>query len=367
MKFHCSHHKRFNLFQAFLALFLLSLSIVILASCTPDPECNIVITSLRPAKAHVTPGERIDVTVTIQGCNSGVTFAWSASNGTVPSGPIPQSVISYLAPDVPGQDIVSVLVQDTEGHSASAQATIMIINVLPSLEITQPPTADDSILDVREQTQVTVKATCFDPCDPSTLTYKWGAEFGSVTPDGLTDKSTITYTAPVAPGRDTVHVTVYDDQNNSISSESSLITIITDEEPPPEYSVAISIPKTGTYNCPGNDYCPARVEGRFEGANERQGITVMVLVLPVNPPGGGWWIQDGLSIDRLEGTWSIVAAMGDDMHSPGTGDRFSLRALLVEESVANDPQYAPGVYLEDYSDIPYLAASERVNLDIESP
>lgn len=337
-------------------------------SSQKEKECDIVITSLHPAKINLRPNEKINVTVTIQSCGSAVTYVWSADNGTVdPSGLTNYSTISYTAPDFSGQDTIYVEVRDTDERSTTGQVTVSV-GVLKGPGIIEPPGPVKGILRIGEQTQVTVKATCNPPCDPTQLTYAWRAEYGSITPAGRTDQHTITYTAPAAPGTDTVYVTVYDNQGNSVESKSSLITIISDDTPPPEsYSVSISEPKTGSVECPGDGPCSVSVEGRFEGPNERQGLDVLALVLPVEPPGGAWWIQGGLILDRLDGTWSVIATLGEEKTPPVTGHKFSIRALLVEQSVADDPAYAPGVNLVDYTVIPRLAASERVNLDIQSP
>jgi len=338
------------------------------ASSQKEKECAIVITSLVPAKINLRPNEKINVTVTIQSCGSAVTYVWSAANGSVnPSGPTNYSTISYTAPDFSGQDTIYVEVRVTDEHSTTGQVTVSV-GVVKGPEIIERPAPEKGILKVGGQTQVTVKATCNPPCDPTQLTYAWRADYGSITPAGRTDQHTVTYTAPGGPGTDTVYVTVYDNQGNSVERKSALITIITDATPTPEpYGVSISEPKTGPVGCPGDGPCFVRVEGRFEGPNERQGLAVLVLVIPVEPPGGGWWIQDGLVVDRLDGTWSVIAALGEEKTPPVTGHKFSIRALLVEQSVAVNPAYAPGVNLVDYTVIPRLAASERVNLDIQSP
>ena len=110
-----------------------------------------------------------------------------------------------------------------------------------------------------------------------------------------------------------------------------------------------------------------KVTGRFEGPDERAGIHVMVLASPVDPPGGGWWVQSGMLLDRLDGTWSVIVTLGDQDHPPQTEHSFSVRALLVKQNIADDPQYASGVNIEDYSTVPRLAASERVDLLIREP
>ena len=333
-----------------------------------EKECDIVITSLVPAKINLHPGEKINVTVTIQSCGSAVTYVWSSENGTVnPSGLTNYSTISYTAPDFSGQDTIYVEVRDTDERSTTGQVTVSV-GVVKGPEIIEPPGPVKGILRVGEQTQVTVKATCSPPCDPTQLTYAWRADYGSITPTGRTDQHTVTYTAPTAPGTDTIYVTVYDNQGNSVEGKSTLITIITDATPTPEpYSVSISEPKIGPVDCPGDGPCFVRVEGRFEGPNERQGLDVLVLVLPVEPPSSAWWIQGGLLVDRLDGTWSVIATLGEEKTPPVTGHQFGIRALLVEQGVADNPAYAPGMSLVDYTVIPRLAASERVNLDIQSP
>ncbi|MEW5988911.1 MAG: hypothetical protein AB1791_19985, partial [Chloroflexota bacterium] len=135
----------------------------------------------------------------------------------------------------------------------------------------------------------------------------------------------------------------------------------------PGYSVSILSPLSGQLTCPGDRACIVKVERSFEGPEDRQGITILVLVSPGGSLGGGWYIQSGLQMDRLEGEWSIFATLGQDVKPPTIGERWSLRALLVEQSVAEDPRYQPGARLDDYTIIPFLATSERIDLDIVSP
>ena len=198
-------------------------------------------------------------------------------------------------------------------------------------------------------------------------TFQWSADYGSVPADWVA-KSSIKYTAPAFTTVDTIRVTVRDADGNLTTGEVQIQVVSGQVTVPPDsYSVSISEPKTGPLGCPGDGPCFVRVEGQFEGPNQRQGLTVLVLVLPVDPPGNSWWIQSGLTLDRLDGTWSVIATLGEEKTPPVTGHKFSIRALLVEQSVADNPAYAPSVNLEDYTVIPRLAASERVNLDIQSP
>ena len=198
-------------------------------------------------------------------------------------------------------------------------------------------------------------------------TFHWSADYGSVPGDWVATSS-INYTAPAFTTVDTIRVTVRDTDGNLTTGEVQIQVVSGQVTVPPDsYSVSISEPKTGPLGCPGDGPCFVQVEGQFEGPNQRQGLTVLVLVLPVDPPGDSWWIQSGLVMDRLDGTWSVIATLGEEKTPPVTGHKFSIRALLVEQSVADNPAYAPGVSLEDYTVIPRLAASERVNLDIQSP
>lgn len=255
--------------------------------------------------------------------------------------------------------------------------TISVNVTSAPIVITEAPKPEQSILKVGQSTKVTVKATCGPECE---LTYAWRADYGT-TPTGRTDQSTITYTAPTDPKTDRVYVTIYDNWGNSVESQSSQITIIGESPTPvpsptatPEtctpqtpYGVCIYEPRPGPWTCPGDNACMVNVTGRFEGPENRSDVTVIVLVSPVNPPSEGWWIQGNLQFDRIEGTWGAQATLGAKEQPPVTGNKFSIYALLVDEDVAKDINYAPGTVLKDFTVIPYHAVSTRINLDIQSP
>jgi hypothetical protein len=374
MKLDSFHHRPLTWPGKLVMLFLLSLCLSsVISACDGDDDdkCNLLITQLSPGKTHLQPKEKISVTVTIQSCGSGVTYVWSADNGTVdPSTPTARSTVSYTAPDVLGSDIIRVQVQNNQGDSVTGQVAVTIVTSDAGPKIGQGPAPATGTLKVGEQTQVSVQATCNLPCDSTQLTYAWRADHGTLDPADRTDQATVTYTAPSYPAEDQVYVTVYDNQGNTVEGASDNIVIIADPDKPTptsEYEVFISTPQSGPLDCPVNEPCLPRVEGRFEGPDERVGLDVLVLVLPVEPSLGDWWIQERASLDRLQGTWSVIASLGSDMSPPVAGHKFSLYALLVDQNVADDERYAPGVFLEDFTVIPWHAASERVELDIRSP
>jgi hypothetical protein len=90
-------------------------------------------------------------------------------------------------------------------------------------------------------------------------------------------------------------------------------------------------------------------------------LTVYLLVFPLEPYGGGWSVMDEpIDVDE-EGNWTCHYQLGYAGAQPKTGDKFKLRAVLVDDR-SNLPSFK-----EPILDLPddIIASSSDVIVTVE--
>ncbi len=149
-----------------------------------------------------------------------LSYQWSANAGTISGA---GSIVTWTAPDNPGDYTVALAVGDGRGGEATASLTLDVrLNNLPVIE--------DLIagsLSLRAGDSVTIECLASDP-DGDELSYHWSANASTISGAG----SIVTWTAPgaLAPVGGTVSVTVSDGRGGEITSEI-YITIQPNELP----------------------------------------------------------------------------------------------------------------------------------------
>lgn len=127
-----------------------------------------------------------------------LSYTWSASGGSI-SGE--GSVITWTAPETPGDYTITVKVTDGRGGKARTQLTIVVA-------VNRPPVIASLTV---ERTRVTRAMTTAIECvaqdpDGDKLSYTWSASGGNISGEG----PAVTWTAPNNFGICTITVTVAD-------------------------------------------------------------------------------------------------------------------------------------------------------------
>jgi hypothetical protein len=97
----------------------------------------------------------------------------------------------------------------------------------------------------------------------------------------------------------------------------------------PTYAVSIAAPSS-TVDCRGaGPQCPFTIAGHSTGAGSD--LEIYVLVFPVRPSGGGWFVQSPSAFVAGNGDWNQTPAYVGSSTSPsGGGDTFRIAAVLVQ-------------------------------------
>ena len=89
-------------------------------------------------------------------------------------------------------------------------------------------------------------------------------------------------------------------------------------------------------------------------------LRVYILIYPVEPHGGGWWIQPSV-VMKSDGSWSGRAWIGCSGYPPHVGDTLNIQAIVTTpERVKNRPM------VDDPDDLKPGAKSNIVSLTIGS-
>ncbi|MDD5590686.1 MAG: Ig-like domain-containing protein [Dehalococcoidales bacterium] len=139
----------------------------------------------------------------------GLSYHWLANAGTVSGA---GSIVTWTAPDNPGDYTVALAVSDGRGGKATASLTLDVrLNNLPVIE-----DLIAELLSLRAGDSATVECLASDP-DGDELSYQWSANAGTISGTG----SIVTWTAPgaLAPLGGTVSVTVSDGRGGEVISE----------------------------------------------------------------------------------------------------------------------------------------------------
>ncbi len=175
---------------------------------------NPVISSLTATPASVVAGGSSTVKCTASDLDGDtLSYSWIYAGGTI-SGT--GSTVTWTAPSTFGIYIVTVIVSDGKGGTATQSVSITVANNNPQISsLTATPAS------VATGGTSTVKCTASDP-DGDTLTYSWAYTGGSISGSG----SIVTWTAPATAGTYTVTVTVSDGKGGTATRNVS-ITVTT--------------------------------------------------------------------------------------------------------------------------------------------
>ena len=188
-------------------LVVLTLCTILFVSCV-EPNNPPVVSKLQPEKDWVAPsGNCILVCVASDADGDSLTFAWSATGGTFSGA---DSVVTWVAPDIPGAYTITVKVMDNRGGEVSKQLTMdVLVNHAPVIKslTAEPPV-------VKQGGRATLKCVASDP-DGDTLSYQWVAARGNTSGQG----SVVTWTAPNTCGEYVIKVTVADSRDSKASKE----------------------------------------------------------------------------------------------------------------------------------------------------
>ena len=190
-----------------LYLIALTLCILMVGSCVQSNNLP-VISKVQPEKDWVTPSDKnIIVCVASDADGDSLTFAWSATGGTFSGA---GSVVTWVAPDIPGAYTITVKVTDNRGGEVSKQLTMdVLVNHAPVIKslTAEPPV-------VKQGGRATLKCVASDP-DGDTLSYQWVAARGNTSGQG----SVVTWTAPNTCGEYVIKATVADSRGSEASKE----------------------------------------------------------------------------------------------------------------------------------------------------
>jgi len=87
-----------------------------------------------------------------------------------------------------------------------------------------------------------------------------------------------------------------------------------------------------TVDCQPSGGCTFLVSGSSINVKQRD-LKGYVLIYPIKPLGGGWWIQENSIIINTDGTWKSVVQIGDKQHPPKDGDLFQIAAIVVQRDL----------------------------------
>lgn len=177
-----------------------------------------VIASLTADPTQVTHNVISNLTCSASDTNGDtLTYTWSATGGTIRGS---GSLVTWKAPEMDGEFIISVTVDDGKGGTDRASTTIMV-------QTNQRPTISSVIA---EPTKVASSGTSAITCsandaDGDMLTYAWSATGGTITGLG----NVVTWKAPDVDGEFIISVTVDDGKGGTVTAEY-VITVETAEQ-----------------------------------------------------------------------------------------------------------------------------------------
>lgn len=164
------------------------LALLTLVACTrPLPE-PLPVLALEPGAVEVPVGASVVFTATLEPDDPGAALMWQAEAGSLAGD---GWVVTYTAPDEPGEYALSVSLAERDEVVATATVTVVPLP-LHGLSVA-PATAD-----LLAGQQVVFTAT-LEPPDPE-AEFSWTITAGSLQGSG----AEVTYTAPATPGQYTV-------------------------------------------------------------------------------------------------------------------------------------------------------------------
>jgi hypothetical protein len=169
------------------------------------------IASLTPSATVVGPGGSCTLTCTASDPDEDdtITYAWSATAGAITG---TGSTAIWTAPATEGTYIISVIVSDDKGGTATESCDIEVANTPPVITSLAPGATA-----VGPGGSCTVTCTASDP-DGDTITYTWSATGGAISGTG----STVTWTAPATEGTYTITVSVSDDKGGTATGSCNI-------------------------------------------------------------------------------------------------------------------------------------------------
>lgn len=193
------------------SLIILVVATLLIGSCTP-PNQPPVISSLTANEEEINPAGSCQVEcIASDPDEDELSYIWSAGGGNI-SGE--GSIVTWIAPDAPGDYTIVVEVTDGRDGEMTTQLTIKVVapNQPPVIESLTP----ERWLVVKAGTS-TIECVASDP-DGDELSYIWSKDEGNISGEG----DTVTWVAPNAYGIYTITVTVTDGRGGEASESVSI-------------------------------------------------------------------------------------------------------------------------------------------------
>jgi hypothetical protein len=133
--------------------------------------------------------------------------------------------------------------------------------------------------------------------------------------------------------------------------------------PPPVPTVSITAPKS-TVDCRASGpQCRFTVAGRSAGAGSD--LQIFVLVYPVNPPGGGWYVESPPASIGGNGAWDQAPSYVGSAATPArNGDKLQIEAVVVHTGATYNgtllSDMASGATIKDPRQINGLASQSDI-------
>ena len=109
---------------------------------------------------------------------------------------------------------------------------------------------------------------------------------------------------------------------------------------PKSPAIAITSP-SGQISCKSGQPCLFDITGRAAGIEPAliPDLRIYAFVKPVNPPAGGWYLQDPVGTIQQDGTWTVTpAGIGNKTSPPRIGNTLTIQVLLVKETATYQGQ-----------------------------
>jgi len=205
------------------AILLVTIAMLLSSACTllsppppppppPPPNQPPVIDSLSAEKEVPTSSESQITCKATDADGDILSYQWSADGGTVNG---EGNSIIWVAPDIPGDYTIKVVVTDGKGGEATKSITITATarpNHPPVIvKLTRDGNPPDDENRAREWTTMTLQCIAED-LDGDKLSYLWRATGGKITGEG----NTVGWTAPGVTGEYIVTVIVTDGRGGQV-------------------------------------------------------------------------------------------------------------------------------------------------------
>jgi hypothetical protein len=113
-------------------LFFIPLALLTLLSqsdiAPPDANRNPLIKNISVNPQIIEVGQKATITVNaVDPDNDPLIYVWTVSNGKIVEGPSQQSMVTYEAPDIPGDVVLRVIARDDKGGETEQKRNISIV------------------------------------------------------------------------------------------------------------------------------------------------------------------------------------------------------------------------------------------------